>query len=289
MTTQDTNYTYSFSGKKLDFSSPLVMGILNITPDSFFDGGRYTDEKNSLVQVEKMLTEGASIIDIGSYSTRPGAKEISEDEECQRLSSVLKSIRKEFNQAILSIDTFRSTIAQKAIAEGGDLINDISGGTMDNKMFETIGRLKVPYVLMHIQGTPETMQQNPVYKHVVEDVKTYLQEKIIQLNKAGVEQIIIDPGFGFGKTVEHNFELLKNLAQFKTLGYPILAGLSRKSIINKVLGIKAADALNGTSVLNTVALLNGASILRVHDVKEAMECIRLTAKYLTSRNGTRIK
>jgi dihydropteroate synthase len=279
MASQDTNYTYNFSGKSLNMSHPVVMGILNITPDSFYDGGKYTDEESILERVEQMLTDGASIIDIGAYSTRPGAADISEKEESDRLIPVLKSIRKKFNTVIISVDTFRANVAKQAVDTGADMINDISGGTMDSNMFNTVAQLKVPYILMHIQGIPQTMQKAPQYTNVVEEIKSFFTQKIGQLKQLGIQQLIIDPGFGFGKTVEHNFSLLKNLQQFKTFGYPVLAGLSRKSMINRVLGAKAADALNGTTTLNTIALLNGANILRVHDVKEAVEAIKLVREY----------
>ncbi|MBI2269807.1 MAG: dihydropteroate synthase [Bacteroidetes bacterium] len=256
------------------------MGILNITPDSFFDGGRYANEKSIIAHVEKMLDEGASIIDIGANSTRPGAMEVSENEELKRLLPVIKNLRKRYDRVIISADTFRSGIARKAIEAGADIINDISGGTMDNNMFATVADIKAPYILMHIQGTPKTMQKDPQYINVVEEVKSFFQKKIQQLNSSGIQQIIIDPGFGFGKTLNYNFALLKNLKEFRSFGYPVLAGLSRKSMINKVLGTLPADALNGTTVLNTLALLNGASILRVHDVKEAVETIKLVREYL---------
>ncbi|MBL7892124.1 MAG: dihydropteroate synthase [Bacteroidia bacterium] len=256
------------------------MGILNITPDSFFDGGRYTNEKSIIEHVEKMLSEGATIVDIGANSTRPGAEEVSENEELERLLPVIKNIRKRYNKVIISADTFRSSVARKAFDAGADIINDVSGGTLDNNMFATVADVKAPYILMHMQGTPKNMQKDPQYTDVVVEVKSFFQKKIQQLNNAGVQQIIIDPGFGFGKTVSHNFALLKNLKEFGSFGYPVLAGLSRKSMVNKVLGTLPAYALNGTTALNTLALLNGASILRVHDVKEAIETIKLIQEYL---------
>ncbi|MCC6690155.1 MAG: dihydropteroate synthase [Bacteroidia bacterium] len=280
MTTQDTNYTYNFLNSSLDLHKPSVMGILNIAPDSFYDGGKYSDEKSILNHVETMLSEGATIIDVGACSTRPGAIEISEEEEERRLMPVLQTIRKKFTTAIVSVDTFRASIAIKAVDVGANIINDISGGTLDKNMFSAVAKLNVPYILMHIQGNPQTMQQNPIYANVTEDVKIYFTEKIRALNSLGVKQLIIDPGFGFGKTVEHNFTLLKNLCELKTFGYPVLAGLSRKSMINRVINTKPAQALNGTTVLNTIALLNGANILRVHDVKEAMEAIKLVNEYV---------
>lgn len=264
-----------FKNKELNLSSPDVMGILNITPDSFYDGGKFTDKKNILLHAEKMISEGADIIDIGACSTRPNAKDISEEEELKRLIPAIKLVRKKFTDVIISADTFRSSAAEKAIDAGADMINDISGGTMDKKMFETIGKLKVPYVLMHIQGTPQTMQANPQYKDVMKEVKEYFAEKIEKLKSLKVEQIIIDVGFGFGKTVEHNYTLLKHLSELNQFGFPILAGVSRKSMLNKVLGTTPETVLNGTTVANTIALMNGANILRVHDVKEAKEAVKI--------------
>ncbi|MFH1005384.1 MAG: dihydropteroate synthase [Bacteroidota bacterium] len=264
-----------FKNRTLSLASPIVMGILNVTPDSFFDGGKFIDENFILSQTEKMLNEGADIIDIGGCSTRPGVQTVSEETELTRLIPAIKIIRNKFRDAIISIDTFRSDIAEKSIDAGADMINDISGGTIDNNMFDIIAKHNVPYVLMHIQGTPQTMQQNPHYENVVEEVKKYFAEKIILLKNSGVKQIIIDPGFGFGKTLEHNYSLLNNLCSFKSFGLPLLAGVSRKSMINKILGIKPEEALNGTTVINTIALLNGANILRVHDVKEAKEVIKI--------------
>ncbi|MEP7170067.1 MAG: dihydropteroate synthase [Bacteroidota bacterium] len=265
-------------GKLLDLSSPGVMGILNITPDSFFDGGKFTEEKQIKRQVKKMLDEGADIIDVGAVSTRPGAQAVSEKAELQRLIPVLKILIKKFPDTIFSVDTYRSDVARKAVEEGVAIINDISGGGFDKKMFATAGKLKVPYILMHIQGTPGTMQQNPVYKDVVKELLIFFQRKIVQVKDCGVHDIIIDPGFGFGKTVDHNFELLQKLSLFKMLDYPLMAGISRKSMINKVLKTTPEKALNGTTVLNTIALMNGANILRVHDVKAAKEAVELFKK-----------
>ncbi len=275
MSVQDTVFSQKIAGLFNVQAKLLVMGILNSTPDSFFDGGKYITETEWLKHARQMIAEGADIIDIGAYSTRPGAKKISEKEELERLVTVIKSVRKQFPDVIISADTFRAIVAEKAVAAGANIINDISGGTMDEKMVITIAKLQVPYVLMHIQGTPQTMQQNPVYENVTEEVFIYFKEKIAEFKKIGFEKIIIDPGFGFGKTVEHNFQLLKELEQFKSLGFPILAGLSRKSMINKVLNTNPSNALNGTTVLNTIALQKGANILRVHDVKEAKEIIKL--------------
>jgi dihydropteroate synthase len=267
---------FSCRGRLVDLSTPLVMGILNITPDSFFDGGKYGDEKGILAHTQKMLQEGAAMIDIGAQSTRPKAVLISAEEEWKRLQPVLKSLRKEFPEAIFSVDTFYSTVAERAVGEGADFINDTSGGTIDEKMFSTIAKLNVPYVLMHIQGTPQTMQQNPHYENVTKEVMDFFVERIQKLTSLGVNDIIIDVGFGFGKNIEHNYELLNHLDLFRMFEKPVLVGLSRKSMVNKVLGVKAEDALNGTSVLNTIALMKGANILRVHDVREATEAIRLT-------------
>lgn len=258
---------------------PKVMGILNITPDSFYDGGKFIQEKSIIKQVSKMLHEGADIIDVGAASSRPGAKEVSVKTEMKRLLPVIRMLVKEFPGAVFSVDTFRSEIARKAIEAGVAIINDISGGEMDKKMFQTVADLKAPYVLMHMKGTSRTMQKNPVYKDVVKELIDFFQKKIFQLRKAGVHDIMIDPGYGFGKTVEHNYEILSKLSLFKMLGCPILVGLSRKSIVNKVLRISPENALTGTTVLNTIALMNGVKILRVHDVKEAVEAIALFMQY----------
>jgi dihydropteroate synthase len=265
------------NGKLLDFSTPKVMGILNITPDSFYDGGKYKNEIEIVEHVKQMTSEGASMIDIGSQSTRPKADLINSEEEWNRLASPLKIIRKEFPSLIISVDTFYSEIAERAVDSGADLINDISGGMMDEKMFVTIAKLKVPYVLMHIQGTPQTMQENPRYRNVVKEELKYFAEKIETLVSLGMHDIIIDPGFGFGKALEHNYALLKNLDLFHILERPVLAGISRKSMVNKVLKIKAEDALNGTTVLHTIALIKGVNIIRTHDVKEAVETIKLVS------------
>ncbi len=272
---QDTNISTSIKGKKLILDEPLVMGILNVTPDSFFDGGKYQNEQEVINQTQKMINEGATFIDVGAYSSRPKAEHISEQTELDRILPIITLLRKEFPEIIISADTFRSQVAKKCVEAGADIINDISGGTMDSNMFETIAQLDVPYILMHIKGTPQSMQTNPSYKNVVKDVKSYFSEKLEQLNKLGVKQVILDPGFGFGKTVEHNYQLLSALDEFKEFGLPILTGVSRKSMINKVLNTTPKEALNGTTVLNTIALLKGAKILRVHDVKEAKQAIQL--------------
>ncbi|MFY9310217.1 MAG: dihydropteroate synthase [Bacteroidia bacterium] len=262
-------------------ASPLVMGILNVTPDSFYDGGRYTSVDLWLERAGKMMEEGVDIIDIGAYSTRPGAEHISAEEESARLIEVVESVKKNFPHVLISADTFRAGVAELAVAAGAHLINDISGGTMDKAMFTTIANLNVPYVLMHIQGTPQTMQMQPQYKNVAKEVLAFFTQKKAELNGLGVKKIILDPGFGFGKLMEHNYRLLQTLDDFHALQLPILVGFSRKSMVNKLLNIKAADALNGTTVLNTIAIQKGAGILRVHDVRQAKEVILIT-DYLKS-------
>lgn len=272
------------NGKSLDLSSPVVMGILNITPDSFYDGGKYPTTTNALVQAERMIIEGAAIIDVGAVSTRPDAIEIDEKEEWSRLKTVLPALRKKFPETIISVDTWRSSVAREAVACGADMINDISGGQFDQEMFTTIACLNVAYVMMHTQGTPAAMQKKPQYADVVEDIFDFFTENLGKLNNMGASKnIIIDPGFGFGKTVKHNYELLSKLSKFKSFGFPVLAGLSRKSMIYKILGTQPSEALAGTTVLNTFALLNGADILRVHDVREAVEAIRLVG-FIQSNN-----
>ena len=264
--------TINCKGTLVDVSTPKVMGILNCTPDSFFDGGKYKNESDILSQVEKMLLEGATFIDVGAYSSRPGAQHISEEEELQRMLPVIHVLIKNFPGIIISIDTFRSKIAREAINAGGAMINDISGGKMDVAMFETVATLQVPYILMHMLGTPQNMQKNPVYKDVTQELISFFADTMNQLK---LNDVLIDVGFGFGKTKEHNFELLKNLALFKNLEVPILAGISRKSMLYKTLNTSAQEALNATTSANTIALLNGANILRVHDVKEAVEAIHI--------------
>lgn len=268
------------NGKKLSFESPKVMGVINITPDSFYDGGRYASVDAAIKQTEKLITEGADIIDLGACSTRPNAIDIGEAEELKRLQPVLDYLVKNHPDVIISVDTYRAKVAKEAVKNGASIVNDISGGTMDNKMFETVAALKVPYILMHIQGTPDTMQVNPHYTNVVKEVEDFFTAQIAKLHKAGVKDIIIDPGFGFGKSVEHNYTLLKNLHHYKMFGLPLLAGVSRKSMINKVLKTKPENALTGTIALNTLALMEGANILRVHDVKEAKEVIKLVTQFM---------
>lgn len=270
--------TINCNGKLLDLSSPTVMGILNLTPDSFYDGGKYADEKSVLSQVKKMLDEGASIIDLGAYSSRPGAKHISEKEELERILPIVKLILEKHPTAILSIDTFRSEVAKQCIKAGAAIINDISAGEMDSDMFTTVAELQVPYCMMHMKGTPQNMQSNPTYKNVTQDVLYYFSKKVAEARSYGINDIIIDPGFGFGKTIEHNYALLKNLELFKNLDLPLLIGISRKSMIYKSLDCSPEEALNGTTVLNSIAVEKGAHILRVHDVKEATETIKLIEK-----------
>lgn len=255
------------------------MGIVNITPDSFYDGNRYTDLSDLLRDTEEKIKQGAAIIDLGAASSRSGSSAISEEEEWKRLELPLKEIRKNFPDVFISIDTYRSEIASRAAKQGADIINDISGGKMDDKMFDTIAKLDLPYILMHMQGTPTTMQQHPHYTHVVKEVTDYFLEAIDTLKKKNFHKIILDPGFGFGKDLSHNYELLAGLSKFTEMGYPVLAGLSRKSMINNVIGTNPVSALNGTTVLNSIALLNGAKILRVHDVIEAKQAIELVSYY----------
>lgn len=274
-TPQDTNKSINCKGKTINLDQAIIMGILNLTPDSFFDGGKYTNEQSIIEQVKQLLNDGASIIDIGGQSTRPGAKVVSSEEELQRVLPVVQLLKSHFNNIVISIDTYYSNVAKKCIEAGAAIINDVSGGSIDNELFKTVGTLNVPYILMHIKGTPQDMQQNPIYHNVVEEVKSYFKEKISQLKANGVTNIILDPGFGFGKTVEHNYELLQNLEEFNTFELPILIGISRKSMITKVLNNTPEEALNGTTALNTIALQKGANILRVHDVKEAKECVDL--------------
>ena len=267
--------TLNCNGQLIALDTPKVMGILNITPDSFYDGGRFKDEKSILTQVEKLLKEGASFIDIGAYSSRPSADFVSEDEELKRLIPVVTLVRNSFPECLISIDSFRSNVIRTAIEAGAALVNDISGGQLDPLMFETVGALQVPYVMMHMRGTPQNMQQMTDYADVSKAVFTYFSERIQLAKKHHIKDIILDLGFGFSKTKDQNFELLALLDYFTHLHLPILAGVSRKSMIYKTLNTTANKALNGTTALHMVALQKGAKILRVHDVKEAMECIKL--------------
>lgn len=258
------------------------MGILNVTPDSFYDGGKYHGEKELLLQAEKMLSEGAAILDVGGVSTRPGAQEVTEKEELNRILPVLRNLAKAFPDVILSIDTYRSVVGKAAVAEGASIINDISAGALDEKLFEAVASLKVPYILMHMQGTPATMHSNPQYQDVTREVADFFIEKLDMLRQAGVQDIVLDPGFGFGKTVEHNYTLLRELADFNVFGLPVLAGISRKSMVCKPLKVNPDKALNGTTALHSLALLNGANILRVHDVKEVKEVIQLMHLFINA-------
>ncbi len=266
----------SAGGKLIDLTIPKVMGIINITPDSFYNGSRASGDAEVIALAEKMLRDGADILDIGGYSSRPRADDITVEEESRRVLNAISLVRKEFPGAIISVDTFRAEVAQKAVSvHGANIINDISGGETDEKMFEVVARLNVPYIMMHMKGNPRTMQDNPQYEDVVADILMWFGKRIVKLQDKGVKDIIIDPGFGFGKTIKHNFDMLERLGDFAIAGLPLLVGISRKSMIWKSLSITPDEALNGTSVLNTVALLKGADILRVHDVKEAVQAVRL--------------
>ncbi len=267
--------TINCKGQIIDLSTPKIMGILNITPNSFYDGGKYSLENNAIAQVEKMLKEGATFIDIGAYSSKPNAELVSEEEELNRIIPVVKAILNKFPDALLSIDTFRSTVAQECINNGAALINDISAGSLDEKMMEVIASNNVPYIMMHLRGTPQTMQDQTNYEHIINEILTYFSDKVNKARSLGINDLIIDPGFGFAKTTDQNYEILSNLELFKMLELPILAGISRKSMIYKTLETSPEEALNGTTVLNTIAITKGATIIRVHDVKEAMECVKL--------------
>ena len=267
--------TINCKGNLIDLSSPKIMGILNVTPDSFYDGGSYKNEAEIISQVEKMLNDGATFIDVGAYSSKPGSEFVSEEEELNRVLPVIDLLLSKFPNVLLSIDTFRSKVAKQAINKGATLINDISAGMLDDNMLQTVAELQVPYVMMHMKGTPETMQSLATYKDVVKEVMFYFSERINAARKLGINDVIVDPGFGFAKTLEHNYEIMQKLDFFSILELPILVGISRKSMIYKLLETTPKEALNGTSVLNTIALQKGAQILRVHDVKEAQECIKI--------------
>ena len=270
--------TINCKGQLIDLSQPKVMGILNITPNSFFDGGSNSSEKEILAKVEKMLSEGATFIDIGAYSSKPSAEFVSEEEELNRIVPVVQLLVKHFPAILISIDTFRSEVARICIENGAAIINDISAGNLDAKMLEVIAHYNVPYIMMHMRGTPETMQSMTEYQDVVKEVLLYFSEKISEARSLGINDLIVDPGFGFAKTIAHNYEIMQKLELFQNLELPMLIGISRKSMIQKVLEISAKEALNGTTVLNTIALTKGAHILRVHDVKEAVECVKLYQK-----------
>ena len=268
----------SCKGKLIDLTTPKIMGVLNLTPDSFYDGGSYNNKDRALAQTEKMLLEGATFIDIGGASSKPGSVEISTDEELARVLPVIEEIHKTFPETLISIDTYRSDVAKQAVAAGAAMVNDISGGNLDAKMLKTVGEIGVPFVAMHMQGKPQNMQDKPSYDNILTDIRSFFAAKIDAAHKAGIHDIIIDPGFGFGKTLEHNYALLKHLSSIQMDGVPMLIGVSRKSMIYKLLQIEVAEAGNGTSVLNTVALQQGAQILRVHDVKEAHQAVQLIEK-----------
>jgi dihydropteroate synthase len=272
--------TLTCRGKLLDLSVPKVMGILNVTPDSFYDGGRYTEIEAVKKRIMQLLSEGADIIDIGACSSRPGASLVTPDEEMKRLLPVLSYIRKQYPEILLSLDTFRAEVAAMAVSDyETDMVNDISAGTADPRMFKTVARLGVPYIMMHMQGDPSTMQVNPAYEDVIKDIVTFFADRLHKAAELGIKDIIMDPGFGFGKTIRQNFQLLQGLKAFSIFEIPIMVGLSRKSMIFKSLDTTPEESLNGTTVLNTMALLNGASILRVHDIKEAKEAVRLFQSY----------
>ena len=269
--------TINCKGQLIDLSTPKIMGILNVTPDSFFDGGNYNDDQSILKQVDKMLKEGATFIDVGAYSSRPGAKHISEEEELKRILPIVKLLTNNFSHIILSVDTFRSRVAEKCIQAGAAIINDISGGNADSNMFATAVKLQVPYIMMHMQATPQDMQQNPCYTDITKELLSDFAVKSAKLKKLGLNDLIIDLGFGFGKTIEHNYKLLSNLHLFHQLNCAILTGISRKSMLYKPLKIDPKNALNATTFANTIAIQKGSQILRVHDVKEASEIIKLNA------------
>lgn len=270
------NKYINVNGRLLDLSSPKVMGILNLTPDSFYAESRKQTEQDIRIRTRQIIEEGGSIIDVGAYSSRSKAEHITPDEEMRRLRNGLQIINSEYPDAIISVDTFRADVARMCVEEYGvAIINDIAAGEMDENMFQMIARLKVPYIMMHMQGTPQNMQQNPHYENVVKEVMLYFATKIQQLRDLGAKDLIIDPGFGFGKTLEHNYELLEKLESFQLFDLPLLVGVSRKSMIYKLLGGTSEDALNGTSIINTISLLKGANILRVHDVKAASEAVQI--------------
>ncbi|CAN5559100.1 dihydropteroate synthase [soil metagenome] len=267
--------TLNLKGNIIDLSTPVVMQILNITPDSFYPDSRVTTEAEILKKVERALNQGATMLDVGGYSTRPGAAEITEAEELNRIINVIRLIEKNFPEAYVSIDTFRARVAYEAISAGACMINDISGGQLDENMFDTVAKLKVPYILMHMRGTPETMKSLNIYKNLLLDLMGFFHKSINKLINLGVKDIVVDPGFGFAKSIDQNYEILKNLKYFAILNAPVLIGISRKSMIYKRLNIPVSEALNGTTVLNVMGLMNGASILRVHDTGEAMEAIKM--------------
>ncbi|AER40797.1 MAG: dihydropteroate synthase [Flavobacteriales bacterium] len=271
--------TINCAGSLLYFKDPKIMGIVNLTPDSFYDRGKFNDELNVLKHVENLLKEGSDFIDVGGCSTRPGSKQPTEEEEIKRVTQPIRSIMKTFPNAKISIDTFRSEVARIAVEEGALMINDISGGMLDKKMFSLLAKLKIPYILNHMKGTPENMQKNPYYNNTIIEINHFFSKKIFLLKKYGINDIILDPGFGFGKTIQQNFQLLKHLSLLGFEDHLILVGISRKSMIQNLLNISAKESLNATSIIHTLALLNGIKLLRVHDVKEAVECVRLIQYY----------
>ncbi len=270
-----SNITWNLKGRLYTLERPRVMGILNLTPDSFYAGSRLTRETDVLQRATRMIADGADLLDIGGYSTRPGAANVEEEEETRRVIPTLRLLHDQFPDIPLSIDTFRSAVARKAVEAGASLVNDVSGGEADARMMETVAELNVPYILMHMRGTPETMNALAVYDDLIKEMLDYFHARVHRLRSLGVKDIILDPGFGFAKTVGHNFTVLREMRTFQTFGLPLLAGLSRKSMIWRTLQMQPEDALNGTTALHMVALMNGASILRVHDVKEARECVQL--------------
>ena len=272
-------FTLNCKGKLLVIKNPLVMGIINTTPDSFYEGSRFTGAHAILQQAEKMLGDGAAILDLGGQSTRPGSEQHGAEEELKKVIPAIESVHHHFPEAIISVDTYHAKVAKEAVAAGASMVNDISGGNADADMLRMVGEWNVPYICMHMKGTPLTMQQDPVYENLVKEVLDFFIQKINDCKQAGIHDTIVDPGFGFGKTIRHNFELLKNLRVFQMLDRPVMLGISRKSTIYKTLGISVKEALNGTTVLHTIGLQNGAAILRVHDVKEANEAVRLFMEY----------
>ncbi len=277
------SYTLNIRGRLMNLSEPHVMGILNVTPDSFYEASRKNTEEDIRQRVEQIVAEGGTMIDVGAYSSRPGAEDVSAEEEMRRLRMGMGIVRAVAPEIPVSIDTFRADVARMAVEElGADIVNDISGGELDGRMFETVAKLGVPYILMHMRGNPKTMQQQTEYENVTVEVMQYFAQKVQQLRDLGQKDIIIDPGYGFAKTLEQNYELLRQQEELKAFGLPILVGVSRKSMIYRLLGSSPAESLNGTTVLNTIALMKGADILRVHDVKEAVECVRLVKEMKTS-------
>lgn len=269
-------FSLNLNGKLYELSSPKVMGILNVTPDSFYAGSRKQTEEDIKSRCREIIEEGGDIIDIGAYSSRPDAEHISAEEEKRRLCTGLEILRNEYPEAIVSVDTFRADVAEMCVKEYNvNIINDISAGEMDKEMFNTVARLQVPYIMMHMKGTPQDMQKSPQYTSLMKEIFMYFSEKVYKLHEMGVNDLILDPGFGFGKTLEHNYELMNHLEEFSLFNLPVLVGISRKSMIYKLLGNTPSEALNGTTALNTIALLKGANILRVHDVKEAVETVRI--------------